>query len=249
MPLSKLGDNSFKLFVFDERGNPVKLEQDVLVITRTAATVEAIPASHSVGVEVLNKLGGRSELEYLVRAGESLPKKGKKIFKAAESLKAGSANSLNISLWEGEIEDPISDNRPIGVLKISGTDFDSGVIPAGADLECDYEILDSGNIVLEVSVPSIAGTFSSGKNFYSRQEGQMDFSDAVGTVKHEATQTLTRLNEIEEVVDDPRLDTARERLEKATDLEDGEVDTEKHKKRWKMSMKLDDYLLKFVRSI
>lgn len=227
LPLSKLGDNSFKLFVFDERGNPVKLEQDVLVITRTAATVEAIPASHSVGVEVLNKLGGRSELEYLVRAGESLPKKGKKIFKAAESLKAGSANSLNISLWEGEIEDPISDNRPIGVLKISGTDFDSGVIPAGADLECDYEILDSGNIVLEVSVPSIAGTFSSGKNFYSRQEGQMDFSDAVGTVKHEATQTLTRLNEIEEVVDDPRLDTARERLEKATDLEDGEVDTEK----------------------
>ena len=63
-------------------------------------------------------------------------------------------------------------------MKISGSDFDDGVIPAGADLECEYEILDSGNIIIEVSVPCIGGTFHSGKNFYSRQEGQLDYTAA-----------------------------------------------------------------------
>ena len=136
--LTKTGDNTFKVFVFDSVGGPIALEQDKIVITRTAATVDAIPASHSVGIEVLEKLGGRPVLDYLIRSGDSLPKKGKKVFKAAESLKAGASGSLNLKLWEGEIEEPITDNRPIGVLKISGSDFDDGVIPAGADLECEY---------------------------------------------------------------------------------------------------------------
>ncbi len=69
------------------------------------------------------------------------------MFKAAESLKARASGSLNFKLWKGDIDDPITDDRQIGVLKISGSDFDHGVIPAGAHLECDYEILDSGNII------------------------------------------------------------------------------------------------------
>jgi len=91
--LTKTGDNTFKVFVFDSVGGPIALEQDKIVITRTAATVDAIPASHSVGIEVLEKLGGRPVLDYLVRSGDSLPKKGKKVFKAAESLKSGAIPS------------------------------------------------------------------------------------------------------------------------------------------------------------
>ena len=180
--LSKQGENTFKISVTDSSGGPVPLGNDEIVITKTAATVDAIPASHSIGIEVLEKLGGKSVLDYLVRAGDSLPKKGKKVFKAAESLKAGVAGSLNLKIWEGDIEDPVTDNRPVGVLKISGSDFDDGVIPAGADLECDYEILDSGNIIIEVSVPSIGGVFHSGKNFYSRQEGQLDYTTSAAMV-------------------------------------------------------------------
>jgi molecular chaperone DnaK len=224
--LTKSGDNTFKVFVFDSVGGPIALEQDKIVITRTAATVDAIPASHSVGIEVLEKLGGRPVLDFLVRSGDSLPKKGKKIFKAAESLKAGVSGSLNLNLWEGEIEDPISDNRPIGVLKISGSDFDDGVIPAGADLECEYEILDSGNIIIEVSVPCIGGTFHSGKNFYSRQEGQLDYTTAATMVVKEGERTLNRIDEIGEVVDNPKLDQARQKLESAVTLDPEEAETE-----------------------
>ncbi|MCZ2157369.1 MAG: hypothetical protein LC114_26305 [Bryobacterales bacterium] len=171
LSLTKPGDNIFKVFVFDSNGAPVSLREDKIVIARTAASIDAIPASHSIGVEARDKVGGRLVLDYLVREGDQLPKKGRKSFKAGESLKAGSAGSIKFKLWEGEIPDPINDNRFIGMFEIKGTDFDDGVITAGAELICEFEVLDSGNIILEVSVPSISGSFQSGRNFYSSQEG------------------------------------------------------------------------------
>jgi molecular chaperone DnaK len=225
--LPKTGENTFKVFVFDSVGGPIALEQDKIVITRTAATVDAIPASHSVGIEVLEKLGGRPVIDWLVRSGDPLPIKGKKIFKAAESLKAGASSSLNFKLWEGEIEDPITDNRPIGVMKILGSDFDDGVIHAGADLECEYEILDSGCINLEVSVPCIGASFNSGRNFYSRQEGQLDYTSASASVIEEGKKTLKRIDEISGVVDNPKLEQARQGLKSAVSLDPQEAETEK----------------------
>jgi len=224
--LPRAGENTFKVFVFDSVGGPITLEQDKIVITRTAATVDAIPASHSISVEALDKLGGRLTLIYLVRSKDSLPKKGKEIFKAAESIKAGATDSLNFKLWEGEIEDPITDNRPIGVMKIEGSDFDDGVIPVGAELECDYEIEDSGIIRLEVSVPCIGGTFRSG-NFYSRQEGQIDYTKASALVKEGAEQTRSRIEKIAKVVDNPKLGQARQKIESALSLDPDEAETEK----------------------
>ncbi len=224
--LPTVGENTFKAFVFGPSGGPIALEQNRIVITRAAATINAIPASHSIAIEALEKLGGAPVLDYLVRKDDPLPKKGQKTFKAAESLKSGSGHSLNFKLWEGEIEDSIQDNRSIGVLKILGTDFDSGVIPAGADLECEYEILDSGNINLEVSVPCIGSTFRSNKNFYSRQEGQVDYTQAADQVIQEGYDTLKRLDKIENVVDDPKLDAARDKLESAVNLDAGEAQTE-----------------------
>ncbi|HHG5550776.1 TPA: Hsp70 family protein, partial [Pseudomonas aeruginosa] len=101
LSLTKPGDNIFKVFVFDSNGAPVALREDKIVIARTAASIDAIPASHSIGVEARDKVGGRLVLDYLVREGDQLPKKGKKTFKAGESLKSGSAGSIKFKLWEG----------------------------------------------------------------------------------------------------------------------------------------------------
>ena len=224
--LSQPGENLFKTFVFEASGQPISLKQDSIEIIRTAAAVEAIPVSHSVGLEVLDKLGGRPTVDWLARAGDSLPKKGTKVFRAGEALSAGASTSLNFKLWEGEIETPISDNRPIGVLKISGNDFSEGEILAGAELHCVYEILDSGNVVLEVSVPSISGTFHSGHNFYSRREGQLDFSSSAAHVIEEGERTMSRIDEIDEIVESPKLVQAKEKLAPAAALELGENETE-----------------------
>jgi molecular chaperone DnaK len=218
--LAKPGENNFKVAVFDASGGPVSLAQDTIIITRTAASVDAIPASYSIAVEVLNKLGGRPEPDYLVRAGDHLPAKGKRIYKAAESLKAGASGSLNFILWEGEIGDPIRDNRPVGSLKISGNDFDEGVIPAGADLECEYEILDSGNIIFNISIPSIGGTFHSDRNFYSPQGGMQDYSASADAIVEEGEKTRSRVDDFSARIDDPRLTQARDKLQQVESIDE-----------------------------
>lgn len=224
--LAKPGDNVFKVFVFDASGGPIPLQEDKIVIARTAASIDAIPASHSIGVEARDKVGGRLILDYLVRDGDQLPKKGKKIFKAGESLKAGSAGSIKFKLWEGDIPDTISDNRFIGMLEIKGTDFDDGVIAAGAELICEYEVRDSGNIVLEVSVPSISGSFQSGRNFYASREGKVDYTNQAKNIQDQSGHALERLDEMASKVDDPRLDQAREKLRQASDINPSEADPE-----------------------
>lgn len=220
LPLNQMGDNTFKVFVYDAQGHKRDLGQDIITITKTAASVEAIPASHSISIEALNQLGGSTGLVHLVKAGDTLPVKGSANFKAAESLRAGSTASINIKLWEGDIKEPISDNRPIGVLKISGTDFEHGVIPAGADIECEYEILDSGTINLEVSVPSIGSVFDSGKNFYSRQEGQVDFASSCELVKNEGEALLARIEKLESIIDSEKLTDAKEKANAAATLDE-----------------------------
>ena len=216
LTLAKPGENSFKVFVFDQNGGPIDLEVDRIVITRTAASIDAIPASHAIGVEVREKIGGRITPDFLVKEGEPLPKKGQKTFKTETSLKAGSAGSIRIKLWEGAIADPISDNRFIGMMEIKGSDFVEGVIPAGSDLICDYEVLDSGNIVMDITIPSIRGSFHSGRNFYSRQEGQVDYSQAVSMIAEQAERTTRRLDDMATKIDDPRLSQARGKLDQAT---------------------------------
>lgn len=224
--LSKPGDNAFKVFAFDSSGGPIPLQPDKIVIARTAASIDAIPASHSLGIEVRQKFGGRTVLDFLVREGDQLPKKGKMVYKALESLKAGSASSLNFNLWEGDIADQPNENRPIGTLKIRGTDFEDGVIPAGAELICDYEVRDSGNIHLEVTIPSIGGSFASGHNFYSRVEGQIDYSQSAQLIEQQSEQAEERLNDMASKIDDPLLDRAREKLQRASSLKPGENDPE-----------------------
>lgn len=217
LPLSQNGENSFAVKVFDEFGHEQPIGTDKIVITKTLATIGAIPASHSIGVEVTDKLGGVPTLEFLVNEGDALPKKGTITFKAGQTLKAGTNNSINIKLWEGNIQSPITDNRFIGVLKITGTDIDAGVIPTGADIECEFEMSDSGTIHLEASVPCIRASFGN-RNFYSRQEGQIDLTD-IDSIAEQGRQLLDRIDNMAEKVDDPQLKSARKKAELAANID------------------------------
>lgn len=211
LQLSQNGDNRFSVKVFDEFGHKMSIGTSEITITKTLATIGAIPASHSIGVEVVDKLGGIPVLEFLVNEGDALPKKGTFTVKAGQTLKAGSNDSINIKLWEGNIQSPITDNRFIGVLKITGTSIDSGVIPTGADIECEYEMSDSGTIILEVSIPCIGASFGN-RNFYSRQEGQLDLTD-VDSIAEQGRSAIERIDSIAEKIDDSQLNSARKKAE------------------------------------
>jgi len=217
LPLSKNGENGFSVKVLNEFGQEQAVGTNKIVITKTLATIGAIPASHSIGVEVLDKLGGTPVLQFLVAEGDALPKKGTIMFKAGQTLKAGTHDSINIKLWEGNIQSPITDNRFVGVFKIVGTDIDAGVIPTGADIECEFEMSDSGTIHLEASIPCIGASFSN-RNFYSRQEGQLDLTD-VDSIAEEGRHVLERIEDMAEKVDDPKLEDAKKKAEKAAAID------------------------------
>jgi len=229
VPLGKGGENIFKIFLFDERGGAVSIDPPTLVITRTAATVDAIPSSSSIGFEVLDRAGGRPVLDYLIKVGEALPKKGVKKFKAATSLRAGGDGALRFKLWEGDIENPVTDNEPIGTLSITGRDFEVGVIPAGADIHCEYEILDSGNVKFEVSIPSIQGNFTSGRNLYSRRAAQIDFANAGQRIHEDATALRARLDGLAGHIQDDRLTQVGAKLEQAEQMGTQESNPERAK--------------------
>lgn len=220
--LTKPGENTFKVFVYDDVNRAIAIEQDEIIITKTAATVSAIPASHTISLEVLEKSGGPSKLLHLIEKGEPLPKKGTlPTLKADTSVAAGSTNALIFKLWSGEIEEPVTDNQPIGLLKVSGTQFDSGHIPMGADLECSYEILDSGELKFEVSVPCIGGTFDD--VYY--------YGDTKVPEAHQITEdgekVQERIKNISEVVEDPKLEQANQKIETALKSDPEESDLEK----------------------
>ena len=224
LPLTEDGDNRFAVTVSDNYGRPVNIGVSTIVITRTLATIGAIPASHSIGVEVLDKLGGTPRLEFLVSEGDPLPKKGNITFKAGQTLRAGSNETINIKLWEGNIQSPISDNRFVGVMKIAGTDIPSGIIQTGADIECEYEMSDSGTIRLEASVPSVGATFSN-RNFYSRQEGQVDLTD-VDSLAEQGRSVMDRIREMSSHVYDERLEQAKKKASLAAAIDSKQSDAE-----------------------
>ena len=218
LPLAKPGTNTFKVFLFAPEGGALSLAQDRITISRTAATVDAVPASHSVGVEVLEKIGGETTLAYLVRAGDALPKKDRLVLRAAESLKAGSPSSLNFKLWEGEIAHPVSDNRFVGMVRVAGSDFDEGIIPAGAELLCDYEVVEAGNVTVTITVPCISASFHGSRNFYSHQDGQVDLADSGQRVQAAVEEVGSRVEALATRIQDPSLAEAASRLAAATTL-------------------------------
>ena len=222
--LTKPGENTFRITVYDAVGESIK--EDEIAITKTAAIVETIPASHSIALEVLDRSNSRPTLVYLVRKNDPLPQEGVIELKAKEKLVAGSSDSLQFNLREGEFVENINANEHIGVFKIEGTDLDYGVISEGADLICNYEIIGSDEIRLKVEVPEISGIF---EETYSRKEGQSDYKNKAGEVIENGIAASKRIEDIQEIVADPKLDQAKQKLEAAHALDSDESDPEKVK--------------------
>ena len=84
---------------------------------------------------------------------------------------------------------------------------------------------DSGRVSLSISVPSVGGTFTR-HDFYSRQEGQIDYSNAGHIVLTESEALIERADNMSDKVDDNRLDIAREKLQESQELAQNENEPE-----------------------
>lgn len=75
-------------------------------------------------------------------------------------------------------------------------------------------------------MPSISGSFKSGRNYYSSQEGKIDYTNQAKNIQEQSEHALGRLEEMASKVDDTRLEQAREKLEQAGTIKAGETDPE-----------------------
>ena len=197
--------------------------------------MEGIPASNIL-LEVVKKIGGRSVPLYLSTEHDKLPKKGILELIVGESVEAGSNKSLNFYLWEGEIQDIISDNLPISFLQIKGGDFAEGTIPENAELNCFYEITSGGNITFEVEVEigGIPKKFDLAKVYDYKHENS---SPPVFQVAEEGIQIQKRIDQLNEIVgNNPKLERAEQQIEPALTLSTEETDTEKIKEAYNATL-------------
>lgn len=228
--LPRYGENRFKVFVFHGSQGAV-IQSDILTIARTPVAVDGIPASHSLGVAVKERRSGTStKMRWLVRKGESLPKKGKETFLAGEALRAGGPGALVFKLYEGETEQPPDENRLVGSFKIEGRDFSRGVIQPGDELVCDYEVADSGRLSITVSAASVQGSFQPGHDFYSRQEGLIDYSAQSRYVVDECESLRSKAERLAGTVEDSRLDGLAKAVDQAQSQAVGSPDPETTKR-------------------
>ena len=214
VPLPETGKYCFTIKVEDAEGKPC-MSPETIEVTRTLASIQSIPASHSIALKALDRPGGVPVPVYLVEADEPLPKSGTVTLRAAQQLVGGSDGALTFSLWEGEIRDPVDDNRYIGTYKIPGEAFHVGVITIGMEIICNYEMNEAGNLRLGVSVPGVGAQLAQ-QNFYSRLEGQVDIQNTYSLVK-EINELLERTAQMQYRVVDESLKELREKLFKLRD--------------------------------
>ena len=72
-------------------------------------------------------------------------------------------------------------------------------------------------ISLEVSIPCIGSSFGN-RNFYSRQEGQIDLND-IDSIAENGREVIERIDSMAEKVYDPELESARKKAELAANID------------------------------
>lgn len=131
-------------------------------------------------------------------------------------------------------------------MKITGDDFDFGMIMAGAEIICNYTVNDAGGIDLEISVPSISESFNSDKNFYSRQEGQIDLDHVAGALNHDGKKVLEKIRSLGEKLGDSKY---QEQLQKAGEIASEAINARQDRFDREELQHMSDNLLRIKRDL
>jgi molecular chaperone DnaK len=181
LPTRTLGENQFRLTVFDGSGLPVAQAGSTIVITRTHSTAAAIPATQTIAVKVRSgSTGLRNILQPLIKKGTPLPASGSQPLRAAYSIGPNLPGQIDLELFqdEGALEPDL--NLAIGSFRIRHHDLPEGMtIKEGDPVIFHWTMNDSGLLTVTAELPSLHQTFASSR-FYVDQEGHRSFEGQAG---------------------------------------------------------------------
>lgn len=175
------GPNRFRAIVFDRDGRPVAGASKEIVVERLLAVSSGIPATQTIAVKIVDD-AGRNTLEDLIPKGTELPAQGRKVFRAADTLKAGGEGALRLELFQlssEQVRDPEL-NLSIGDFRISASDLPEGMsIRRGDEIIVHWQMSDSQTVLAEVEIPAVGQRFDR-RNFYDYQTTAQAFDGPEG---------------------------------------------------------------------
>jgi molecular chaperone DnaK len=181
LPTRTLGENQFRLAVFDASGLPITQASSIIAITRTHSTAAAIPATQTIAVKVrTGSTGIRNTLQPLIKKGTPLPASGSQPLKAAYAIGPNLPGQIELELFQDEGAPEPDLNLAIGSFRISHHDLPEGMmIKEGDPIIFHWSMNDSSLLTTKVELPSLQQTFSSGR-FYVPQAGHRSFEGEAG---------------------------------------------------------------------
>src|SRR6516165_8952270 len=172
LPTQTLGENQFRVSVFDGSGLPISHATSTIAITRTHSTAAAIPATQTIAVKVRTGSGTRNTLQPLIKKGTPLPASGHQPLKAAYAIGPNLPGEIDLELFQDEGAPEPDLNLAIGSFRICHHDLPEGMmIKEGDPVFFHWSMNDSGVLTVSVELPSLRQRFSSGR-FYVDQEGR-----------------------------------------------------------------------------
>ncbi|MCB9980233.1 MAG: Hsp70 family protein [Rhodospirillales bacterium] len=220
VPLPDMGDNNFRIIVFDKAGKPVKDASKDFTVVRTYASSAGVPATQTISVKVRESSEStRNILSPIIEKGTSLPAKGESKFKATRDLKSGDRDDyFDFELFQDEGAKEPELNLCIGSFRVLGTDLEEGMkIREGDEIVFHWEMSDSGLLKATVDLPSVGQTFDTPK-FYVDQAGHQAFDrDGVKIAGSVIRDTEGELNELIELTgqnDTEEVESIKKDLEK-----------------------------------
>lgn len=200
--LTEMGDNAFRITLYDKTGKPLNNAVKNFIITRTHATSADIPATQTISVKVRQSAeSAQNVLCPIIVKGTSLPAQGEQRFRAMQDLKSGEKDkSLDFELYQDEGAKEPELNLCIGVFRISGDDLEVGMrIRKGDEIVFNWEMSDSGLLRAMLELSSLGQTFYTPK-FYIAQAGHQNFDLDQG-IKIASTVLESTEKEFKELID------------------------------------------------
>ncbi len=174
------GETRVAMTVVDGAGQRVTEACAELTITRVAAVAAGAPCTSTISVKVEDGDGTRAinVLEPLLRKGETLPKQGAKTLRAGRRLDPGSAEFIDVELFEQAegVPEPEA-NLLIGSFRLSGEDLPAYAAPLkpGEQVVLHWSVDDSQLIRCSIELPE-QGLHLRDHSFYADDLARIDFA-------------------------------------------------------------------------
>jgi molecular chaperone DnaK len=183
VPVARRDDNQYRVIIFDGDGSPLTDAETRFVVKRVEAAAVGTPATHALGVKVVEGNPGSEQniLDPLVPKGEPLPARGVKNYRAAKDLKAGDDGFLDFEVFQ--MEEGVTDPKltlHVGAFRISSGDLERGdIIHRGDRIRVYWTLDENGLLNCALEIDSVGRRYDTGKMFID-QGAQKNFEGKDG---------------------------------------------------------------------